>query len=349
MTGIHLPLPPTDGGNGTSATPPATPAGSPPATSPGIAPVGPTAPTPSGRGVLITLIALVVGMLLVLVSTLWGTAQLRQQADRLATELERFTGAAAPSQVLPPEEAYGYPDEVFEDDFPFDAEPEPLFLETQREERTVAGAARYEFDARAGDLLSVTVASERETTFAVLELSDGRGTYLAFAERGGGRFGPAGAGSSGALELWYRFDTDGTYILTYHSELLWGEDDLPEVLTAALHDGSGAELVIDLDAEYPTDGSLPTYGFDAQEGQLAVITMRSLRPEVLDPLVRVYGPDGQLIGMDDDGGGWPDARLTVRLPHDGRYEVEADTFLGEPPRGSRAHGYTLTVELIEVS
>ena len=158
MTGIHLPLPPTDGGNGTSATAPAAPDGSPPATSPGTAPVGPTAPMPSGRGVLITLVALVVGLLIVLVSTLWGTAQLRQQADRLATELERFTGAAMPAQVLPPEEVYGYPDEVFEDDFPFDAEPEPLFLGTHLEERTVAGAARYGFDARGGDLLNVTEA-----------------------------------------------------------------------------------------------------------------------------------------------------------------------------------------------
>ncbi len=349
MSGIHLPLPPTDGGNGTSATAPTTPDGSPPATSPGIAPVGPTAPMPSGRGVLITLIALVAGLLLVLVSTLWGTAQLRQQADRLATELERFTGAAAPSQVLPPEEVYGYPDEEFEDDFPFDAEPEQLFLETHREQRTVAAGARYGFDARAGDLLNVTVASERETDFAVLELTDGRGNYLAFAERGGGRFGPAAAASSGPLELWHRFDSDDAYTLTYHSELLWGEDDIAEVLTAELHDGSGAQRVTDVDAEYPTDGSLPTYGFDAREGQVAVVTMRSRSPEVLDPLIRVYGPDGRLIGMDADGGGWPDARLTVRLPRDGRYEVEADTFLGQPPRGSRAHGYTLTVELIEVS
>lgn len=105
------------------------------------------------------------------------------------------------------------------------------------------------------------------------------------------------------------------------------------------YDGSDAELAIDVDGEYPTDGSLPTYAFEAREGQVAVGTMRSLRPEVLDPLVRVDGPDGELIGMDDDGAGWPDARLTVRLPCDGRYEIEADTFLGEP-RGAPVHTAT---------
>jgi len=349
MTGIHLPLPPTNGSTGTSSTSPAPPDGSPPTTPSQTSPVKSTTPPTPRRGILIALIALAVGLTLALVSTLWSTAQLRDEAGRLAAEIERLTGEAEGLPAAPPpEEEFGYPGEVFEDDFPFDAEPEPLFVDELREERVVAGAARYGFDARAGDLLHVAVVSEHESGFATMDLSDGRGTYLDFADSGPGPRRYGSAEQAGELELWHRFDTDGSYILTYHSERLWREDDTPDVLTAALHDGSDAERVVDVAAVYPTDGSLPIYAFEARQGQLAVITMRSLRPEVLDPLVRIYGPDGQLVGMDDDGAGWPDARLTVRLPSDGRYEVEADTFTGEPPRGSREHDYTLTVELIEL-
>ena len=348
MTGIHLPLPPTDGSTGTSSRSPAPPDDSHPTTSSGTSPRGSTTPPTPRRDALIALIALAVGLTLALVSTLWSTAQLRDEVGRLAAEVERLTADTGQLPVAPPEEEFNYPGEVFGDDFPFDAEPEPLFVDGLLEEHLVAGAARYGFDARAGDVLNVTVVSEHETGFAAMDLSDGRGTYLDFADSGPGPRSSGSAGQDGELELWHRFDNGGSYILTYHSERLWREDDTPDVLTAALHDGSDAEQVVDVDATYPTDGSLPTYAFDAREGQLAVVTMRSLHPEVLDPLVRVYGPDGQLIGMDDDGAGWPDAQLTVRLPRDGPYEVEADTFMGEPPRGTREHGYTLTVELIEL-
>lgn len=348
MTGIHVPLPPTDGSTGTSSRSPAPPDGSPPDTPCGASPLGSTTPPTPRRGILVALVALAVGLTLALVSTLWSTAQLREEAGRLAAEIERLTGDAGQRSFAHPEEEFGYPGEVFEDDFPFDTEPEPLFVDELREERVVAGAGRYGFDARAGDLLHVTVASEHESGFAALELSDGRGTHRAFVESGPGPRGYGSPEQHGGLELWHRFDSDGSYLLTYHSERRWRDDDAPDVLVAALHDGSGAEEIVDVDATYPTDGSLPIHAFEAREGQLAVITMRSLRPEILDPLVRVYGPDGQLVGMDDDGAGWPDARLTVQLPRDGRYEVEADTFMGEPPRGSREHGYTLTVELIDL-
>lgn len=47
-------------------------------------------------------------------------------------------------------------------------------------------------------------------------------------------------------------------------------------------------------------------------------------PDGLDLLMKVYGPDGDLVGEDDDGGGALNPRLTVTSEGGGLYRVEVD-------------------------
>ncbi len=47
-------------------------------------------------------------------------------------------------------------------------------------------------------------------------------------------------------------------------------------------------------------------------------------PDGLDLLMKVYGPDGDLVGEDDDGGGALNPRVTVTSESGGQYRVEVD-------------------------
>jgi hypothetical protein len=78
------------------------------------------------------------------------------------------------------------------------------------------------------------------------------------------------------------------------------------------------------------------YFYDGRAGEQITVTMRS---SSFDSWVVVDDPNGPLREHDDDGAGGNDARLTVTLPHAGRYLIVANA-VGRDANGS----YTLTVE-----
>lgn len=47
-----------------------------------------------------------------------------------------------------------------------------------------------------------------------------------------------------------------------------------------------------------------------------------------DPYLRVFNPDGSLLGENDDGGDGLDSALSILVPESGRYFISADSFLG---------------------
>lgn len=67
------------------------------------------------------------------------------------------------------------------------------------------------------------------------------------------------------------------------------------------------------------------YDYDGVAGETIIINMRTT-DDVSDPLVRVLDPSGNEIGRDDDGGGFPNARLQLTLPVDGTYTIIAGVF-----------------------
>jgi hypothetical protein len=78
------------------------------------------------------------------------------------------------------------------------------------------------------------------------------------------------------------------------------------------------------------------YDYDGAAGETIVINMRGL-DDTVDPLVIVRDPAGNEIGRDDDGGGFPNARLQLTLPADGTYEIVATSF------GERYGEYEITL------
>ena len=65
-----------------------------------------------------------------------------------------------------------------------------------------------------------------------------------------------------------------------------------------------------------TIGGADFYTFEAKQGELVELSVSS---SVFDPVVRLNGPDGRMIGDNDDGGDGKNSSLTVPIPEDGIY------------------------------
>ncbi len=342
MTGIQLPTPPTDRAADRDHPSFAVDRAAPPRQVPPL--------LLTIAVIVLVVLAAVLGALLL--RTVSDRGELVAENERLAADNERL--AADNAELVTAneeltadlagweEELYGW--EEFEP-----GDPVALFSAGPMEELLVEGAARYTFDAEAGQLLELVVTGD-DGGFFFLELTDVDGRFVGGAEIGSfpdeeyWGYGPN-------AEAWFVLERDGTHELTVYAEGMYGPSEASNPLSAQLHAfADGPERVVDVREAYPTDGELPIHTFEGQAGQLAIITMTSERPEALDPFVRLYGPDGALVGQDDDGAGNLDARLVVRLPEDGSYEVEADTLDGGfGRRSSRENPYTLAVELAELT
>ncbi len=75
-------------------------------------------------------------------------------------------------------------------------------------------------------------------------------------------------------------------------------------------------------------GDLDLWTFDALPGGFATITLEPDAGSPLDPLLRLFAPDGELIAFNDDQGASPAAGLTdVELVAGGTYTIETAAFL----------------------
>jgi AhpC/TSA family len=83
-----------------------------------------------------------------------------------------------------------------------------------------------------------------------------------------------------------------------------------------------------------------TVKFDA--GKTYRIDMTS---KEVDSLLRLLNPDGNQVALDDDGGGYPNARIVYKTDQAGDYKIIATTF-GQPMGQFKLTGaFTLTVNL----
>ena len=357
MSGTQLPPPPTDRPDD----------GAPPliALDRALTPLGP-GPTPPRQAptLLLTTAVIVLAVLAAALGALvlWTVSERGELAaeneglladnERLTAENERLGAANAElADGLRGWEEEFYGPEEFEA-----GDRVALFTAGPVDELSVANVARFTFDAQAGTLFELVTSGDGGEAFSVELVRDG-GRFVGSAEVGSypedefWGYGEEYGGYGPSEQAWFVLDQDGSYELTVYAGGRYGADEEGGALTARLHAvADGLERVVDISEPYPTDGELPIHTFEGQAGQLAIITMTSERPEALDPFVRLYDPDGALIGQDDDGAGNLDARLVVRLPETGIYEVEADAFdEGFGRRSGRENPYTLLVELAELS
>lgn len=82
------------------------------------------------------------------------------------------------------------------------------------------------------------------------------------------------------------------------------------------------------------------YTFQGSANDQVLIRMEALDRE-LDPFLYLYGPEGEIVGQDDDSGGGRNAELATVLPVDGEYTILATRFGRE--NGSGAGGYVLSL------
>ena len=74
-------------------------------------------------------------------------------------------------------------------------------------------------------------------------------------------------------------------------------------------------------------------------GTRVVITVNQAEGSTLDPVIIFRDGDGNQLGRDDDGGGFPNARLEVALPGTGEYEIEVTRF------GTTTGDFEITTEI----
>lgn len=82
------------------------------------------------------------------------------------------------------------------------------------------------------------------------------------------------------------------------------------------------------------------YVFQGQANDQVLVTMVAL-DSGLDSFLYLYGPNGEIVGQDDDGGGAPDAQLAAVLPVDGLYTIVATRFGRD--NGPSSGDYALTI------
>jgi hypothetical protein len=100
-----------------------------------------------------------------------------------------------------------------------------------------------------------------------------------------------------------------------------------------------------LTAKDPADQKRPKLGPDRKAkveelkldgGVTYVIELNTI--EKFDPYLIIEDPKGKQIAEDDDGGGYPNAKLVFKAPSDGVYRIIATTF-----NPNETGGYALSV------
>ncbi len=84
-------------------------------------------------------------------------------------------------------------------------------------------------------------------------------------------------------------------------------------------------------------GERDIYYFEGSSGQEVTIEMTRSSGN-LDPYIEMYRPNGSYLAYDDDGAGYPNARLVIRLPDSGRYQIVARAYAS-----SQTGAYTLRI------
>jgi hypothetical protein len=126
--------------------------------------------------------------------------------------------------------------------------------------------------------------------------------------------------------------------------ILTGNARLAAQTKLALKDGTvtvNGELAKDDTKDTVRNQPCKIYVVDLKGGQTYQIDMA--RTKNIDPYLRLEDFTGKELASDDDGGGFPNARIIFKCPKDGAFRIIATTFNGSV--GTYALAVTKTVEL----
>lgn len=201
----------------------------------------------------------------------------------------------------------------------------------------------YRFDARRGDVITVTLSAESSNLNPVVKLADANLVEIIENDDGGG-------GVDARIAA-YTVPVDGTYYLlaTRYRE---AEGQTTGTYTLQLNGRPGVvggqALEIAYGAEVSgliEDGhSLEEYVFFGQQGDVIQIVMERASDN-LDALVTLYDSDRKQIAFDDDSGGDQNALIErFVLPRDDMYILVASRY--ERDLGTTSGAYILKLELV---
>lgn len=171
----------------------------------------------------------------------------------------------------------------------------------------VGGSDFFSFEARPGQLFQVALTSGAFDSF--LRLYDEKGQELTSDDDGGRDLDS---------NLSFLARQRGTYLLQVASrgdggggayELALTEREIP-----TLAPGQVRNVRLGVDGPH-------YWHFEGRAGQTLLLSIRSKN---CDPSVEVFGPDGVVVGRDQDGGVDRDCLLPMRLNHDGRHTFRID-------------------------
>jgi hypothetical protein len=110
---------------------------------------------------------------------------------------------------------------------------------------------------------------------------------------------------------------------------------VPFPAAAAAGEKKGDAKGLKVEAELTTDDPQDTVRMDSHRkvhtfkmtaGKTYVIDMITRSGKEFDPFLRLEDPDGKQVAQDDDGGGFPNARITFTAQRGGEYKIIATTF-----------------------
>jgi hypothetical protein len=205
----------------------------------------------------------------------------------------------------------------------------------------------YRFDAAAGQRLRITMEMEEFVpTLTVGTMQDGE--FVPLVTSGGGAADSAVAASGGVLP--FRVPEDGEYYLQAgaHGEATGAYSlrieerrAVPQPRATPIRRGQTVSGTLRQGDPQLEDGRLhDAYAYTGRAGERIRITMASDEFDTVLILGRVVDGEFQELETNDDAddGDGTDSLITLELPEDGRYVIQATSF-----RGETEGAYRLTV------
>jgi hypothetical protein len=198
----------------------------------------------------------------------------------------------------------------------------------------------FRFEARRGDVITVTLTADSGNLNPLLELADGQQVELTRNDDS--------AGSRDARIAAFTLPETGTYYLlaTRSRDRTSGAFSLQMTGRPGVAGGRALEIMYGATVSgLIEDGhSSEEYVFFGQQGDVIDLTMQRVSGD-LDPLITLYDSDRKQIAFDDDSGGDQNAVIKgFSLPRDGMFFLVAQRY--EREQGTTSGAYLLTLKLV---
>lgn len=171
----------------------------------------------------------------------------------------------------------------------------------------------YQVKMAAGQSYRIDMISDHIDSFLVIQ--DDKGTQLAFDDDSGGNLN---------ARLYFTPPKGGNYKISAASQKRTGKFTLiiAHAKLKILEVGKGLKI----EGKLGGAKSSIVYHVKMIEGKTYVINMLSRDQKALDPFLRLLDSIGKVLAVDDDGGEGRNARITIRAPASGTYQIVATSF-----------------------